>query len=76
MSVEELEYCYYEYACMTGCLPPYGLGFLSGFAWIDELIIGSIDAPDCMPAGGLEFIDDALGYGVFAQLVHRECHAD
>lgn len=48
MSVEELEYCYYEYACMTGCLP----------------------------AGGLEFIDDALGYGVFAQLVHRECHAD
>jgi hypothetical protein len=59
--------------CMTGGAQPWGLefGLYGGIDRTDEDIIGAIDAPDNIPAGGFEFIDNPIMTGVYAQTVRR-----
>jgi hypothetical protein len=70
-----LEYCDYSFMCMTGGLGPWGLDYERG-GWMDwdsgGLIIGALDAPLSLPAGGMEFIDNPLMRGVFAQVARRD----
>ena len=74
--VDGLEYCDYSFLCMTGALTPCGLEYRDGDDWIDwttdGLIIGALDAPDRVPAGGMEFIDLPIMHGIFAQVVERD----
>lgn len=67
------------FMCMTGDNCPDGLlwgyecdGDISGcFNADEEIIIGSIDAPEWFPAGAWEFLDNALMLGTFAMVVRR-----
>ena len=73
--VDGLEYCDYSFMCMTGGLTPDGLEYRDGDDYVDwtsdGLIIGMIDAPDRLPAGGMEFIDNPIMCGIFEQVVNR-----
>ncbi len=59
---------------MTGGLSPDGLNYEQG-DWTDwtqdGLIIGALDAPENIPAGAMEFLDNPMMCGIFAQLVRR-----
>lgn len=75
----DVEFCDYAEMCMTGegCLQGILFGYeadgnIDGcFNAEEEIIIGAIDAPDHSPAGGMQFLDNALMYGVFAMIVRR-----
>lgn len=70
-----IEFCDYSFLCMTGSVCHVdGLYFDcdGGPDFLDEIIIGAIDAPDMMPAGGLEFDDCFLGPFIQQQIVPRE----
>lgn len=70
-----VEYCDYTFLCVTGSTcHVHGLFFdLDGRPdFSDEIIIGAIDAPDKLPAGGWEFDDCFLGAYIQQQIVARE----
>lgn len=73
--VNGIEFCDYSFMCMTGGMPPLCLEIdlygESDYDWFNEEIIGAIDAPDFIPAGGFEFIDNPIMTGIFAQMVRR-----
>lgn len=72
-----LEYCDYSFMCKTGGMGPWGLDYEQG-GWTDwdsgTEVIGWLDAPDCLPAGAMEFIDNPVMRGVFALVVRRDGH--
>lgn len=77
---DDFEFLDYHRLCMTGGdSVPNGIlwgfdcdGDIAGtFNADDEDIIGCIDAPDWLPAGAWEFVDNALMLGAFAQIVRR-----
>lgn len=75
IEADGLEYCDYSFMTMTGGLGPEGLDYWQGGEWIDwteeGLIIGWLDAPERLPAGGFEFLDNPMMRGMFAQIVRR-----
>jgi len=74
--VDGVEYCDYSFMFMTGGMGPEGLDYEQGGEWIDwteeGLIIGWLDAPDKFPAGAMEFIDNPMMCGIFAQVASRD----
>lgn len=74
ISSDGLEYCDYSFLCMTGGMEPYGLNYqlAGGLDCTDEIIIGCIDSPEKLPAGGFEFLDNPIMHGMFAKIVQRD----
>lgn len=70
-----VQYCDYTFLCVTGnACHVHGL-FLDLHGnpdFSDEIIIGAIDAPDYVPAGGWEFDDRFLGACIQQQIVPRK----
>jgi hypothetical protein len=70
-----VEYCDHAFLCVTGsACSVEGLYFdlEGGPDFSEEIIIGAIDAPDRVPAGGWEFDDCFLGPYIQQQIVARE----
>ena len=77
---DDFEVVDYAFLCMTGAYDPDGLlwgcesdGNIGGtFNADEEIIIGALDAPSCMPAGGWHFLDNCMMLAAFAQICHRQ----
>lgn len=74
IGADGLEYCDYRFLCMTGGMDPDGLNYQrgGGLDCTDEIMIGAIDAPEKLPAGGFEFVDNPIMRGMFALIVRRD----
>lgn len=74
VETDGIEYCDNTFFCITGAMGVDGLHFdlEGGPDWIDAIIIGAIDAPEHLPAGGWKFSDDFLGAYIEQQMVRRE----